>query len=64
MSRGEALGTKIERNGRAAGLATSPVSTAELWRRRNGSELDNATLPVLDNGNGGDDEVEVALVEL
>ena len=46
------------------GLATSPVSTAELRLGRNGSELGNAILPALDNGNGGDDKVEEALVEL
>ena len=29
--------------------------------RKNGSELGNAALPVLDSGQGGDDEVEEAL---
>jgi len=46
------------------GLATLPVSTAELQRGRNHSELGNAALPVLDSGNGGDVEVKEALAKL
>jgi len=43
------------------GLATSPVSSGGTPTRKNGSELGNATLPVLDSGQGGDAEVEEAL---
>ena len=43
------------------GLATSPVSSGGTPARKNGSELGNAALPVLDSGQGGDAEVEEAL---
>jgi len=43
------------------GLATSPVSSGGTPARKNGSELGNAAIPVLDNGQGGDAEVEEAL---
>jgi len=46
------------------GLATSPVSSGGTPARENGSELGNAALPVLDSGQGGDAEVEEALVKL
>ena len=46
------------------GLATSPVSSCGTPTRENGSELGNAALPMLDSGQGGDAEVEEALVEL
>jgi len=46
------------------GLATLPVGMAELRRGRNRSKLDNVALPVLNSGNGGDVEVEEALVKL
>jgi len=46
------------------GLATSPVSSGGTPARKNGSTLGNAALPALDNGNGGDAEVEEALAEL
>ena len=44
------------------GLATSPVSSGGTPARKNGSELGNAALPVLDSGQGGDAKVEEALV--
>ena len=43
------------------GLATSPVSSGGTPARKNGSELGNAALPVLDSGQGGDAEVEGVL---
>ena len=46
------------------GLATSPVSSGGTPARENGSELGNAASPVLVSGQGGDAEVEEALVEL
>jgi len=46
------------------GLATLPVSTVELRRERNCSELGDAALPALDSGNGGDAEEEEALAKL
>ena len=46
------------------GLATSPVSSGGTPARENGSKFGNAALPVLDNGQGGDAEVEEALAEL
>ena len=46
------------------GLATAPVSSGGTPARENGSELGNAALPVLDSGQGGDAEVDKALVKL
>ena len=46
------------------GLATLPVSSGGTPARENGSELGNAASPVLVSGQGGDAEVEEALVEL
>jgi len=40
----------------------SPVSSGGTPARKNGLELGNAALPVLDSGQGGDAEVEEALV--
>jgi len=42
-------------------LAMSPVSSGGTPVRKNGSELGNAALPMLDSGQGGDAEVEGAL---
>ena len=64
MSQGEALGTKMRRNG---GVGRPGHVTGELGRtpvRKNGSELGNAALPTLDSGNGGDAKVEEVLAEL
>jgi len=46
------------------GLATSPVSSGGTPAREIVSELGNATLSVLDSGQGGDAEVEEALAML
>ena len=46
------------------GLVTSPVSSGGTLAKEIGSEIGNATLPVLDSGQGGDAEVEEALVKL
>ena len=46
------------------GLGTLPVSSGGTPARENGSELGNATLPVLDSGQGGDAEVEDIEAEL
>jgi len=46
------------------GLATSQVSSGGTPAREIGSDLGNATLPVLDSGQGGDAEVEEALAKL
>jgi len=43
------------------GLPTSPVSSGGTPARKNGSELGNAALPMLNSGQGGDAEVEGAL---
>jgi hypothetical protein len=45
-------------------LATLPVSSGGTPARENCSEPGNAALPVLDSGQGGDAEVEEALVKL
>ena len=42
----------------------SPVSSGGTPARKNGLELGNAALPVLDSGQGGDAEVEEALAKL
>jgi len=46
------------------GLATLPVSSGGTPARENGAELGNASLPVLDSGQGGDAEVEDVEAEL
>ena len=46
------------------GLAMSPVSSGGTPAKEIGSELGNATLPLLDSGQGGDAEVEKALAML
>ena len=60
MSQGEALGTKMRRNGGVG----RPVSSGITPARKNGMELGNAALPALVSGNGGDAGVEEALAEL
>ena len=64
MSQVEALGTKWKEMVEQRGLATLPVSMADLRRGRRRSVLGNAALPVLDKGNGGDVEVEEVLAKL
>jgi len=64
VSQGEALGTKIERNGgvgRPGHVAGEHDGTPAMKKWLG---VGNAALPALDNGNGGEAEVEEALAKL
>jgi len=54
----------MERNGGAERPGHVPGELGETPARENGSELGNAALSMLDSGQGGDTEVEEALVKL
>ena len=61
VSQGEALGTKMERNGRAGRPGHVAGEHGGTPARKKWLGVGNAALPALDNGNGGDNEVEEAL---